>query len=302
MISAPDGVAAGLSALPESDRLLRTGIDGWIRGDERVDAVERLDIYASMYFFRLLDCLAEDFPRVVEAIGRDRFHNLVTDYLLAHPSASPSLRLLGRQLPEFAKAHEIAGEFPYVADLARLDWARVDVFDAPDVPALTREALASLPGDRAGDVRFKLIPGFRLLRLEYDVARIWRTLQEGRADSGRPAGKDDAVITPGCASSTDSRSPQAEDHVHADRARGPRRAPHRSAAVRIWRSGFAVYHRSVKDEEARCLEMIGSGDSLARICQQLAAGRSIARATERVGRILQGWIEDGILAEFALPA
>jgi len=302
LITAPEGTRPAAEDLRSKGAIAPGAIDAIFCGDDRLPALDRLDIYANMYFYRLLDCLAEDFPRVVEAIGRDRFHNLATDYLLAHPSASPSLRLLGRQLPEFAKAHEIAGEFPYVADLARLDWARVDVFDAPDVPALTREALASLPGDRAGDVRFKLIPGFRLLRLEYDVARIWRTLQEGRADSGRPAGKDDAVITPGCASSTDSRSPQAEDHVHADRARGPRRAPHRPAAVRIWRSGFAVYHRSVKDEEARCLEMIGSGDSLARICQQLAAGRSIARATERVGRILQGWIEDGILAEFALPA
>ena len=47
--------------------------------------------------------------------------------------------------------------------------------------------------------------------------------------------------------------------------------------------------------------MVQSGENLARICQQLAAGRDPARATERVGRILQGWIDDGILAGYALP-
>jgi putative DNA-binding protein len=301
LITAPEG------ARPAAEELRRKGtigpgeIDSIFSGDDRLPALDRLDIYANMYFYRLLDCLAEDFPRVLEALGRDRFHNLVTDYLLAHPSGSPSLRLLGRRFAEFAKGHAISSEFPYLADLARLDWARVDVFDAPEAPALTRENLGSLPADRAGEATFELIPALRILRLEYDIARVWRTLQEGRAGPSRRAGKDDAVITTGCASSTDSRSPEAEDHVHAVPARGPRRVPHRPAAIRVWRSGFAVYHRSMQDEEARCLEMIGSGDNLARICQQIAAGRSIERATERVGRILQGWIEDGILAAGPWP-
>ena len=72
--------------------------------------------------------------------------------------------------------------------------------------------------------------------------------------------------------------------------------------MRVWRSDFVVYHRGVDDEEARCLEMVRAGDALGTICQRVAAGRSVARATERVGRILQGWLEDGILAGFDLPA
>ncbi len=238
LITAPEGVRAAVEDLTRRGALAGGAIDAIFAGDARLPAAERLDVYANMYFYRLLECLGEDFPRVQAAVGGDRFHNLVTDYLLAHPSEQPSLRFLGRRLPRFLEAHALAREFPYLPDLARLDWARVEVFDAPDAVPLTRRALARLPEDRAGEARFTLIPAFELLPLR--------------------------------------------------------------TAVRVWRSGFVVYHRNISEEEARCLEMVRAGEGLARICQQIAAGRSVARATERVGRILQGWIDDGILADVAL--
>ena len=42
-----------------------------IAGDARLDAVQRLDIYANMYFFRLLDILRGDYGAVVAAVGDD---------------------------------------------------------------------------------------------------------------------------------------------------------------------------------------------------------------------------------------
>jgi hypothetical protein len=57
-----------------------------------------------------------------------------------------------------------------------------------------------------------------------------------------------------------------------------------------------VHHKSLADEEARCLELARQGEPLARLCQRLAAGQSLARATQRVGAMIQGWIDDGILA------
>ncbi len=300
LITAPEGVRAAVEDLTRRGALAGGAIDAIFAGDARLPAAERLDVYANMYFYRLLECLGEDFPRVQAAVGGDRFHNLVTDYLLAHPSEQPSLRFLGRRLPRFLEAHALAREFPYLPDLARLDWARVEVFDAPDAVPLTRRALARLPEDRAGEARFTLIPAFELLPLEFDVVPIWRRLQEERPRENAGARPDDAVETSACASSTDSRSPEAAEPAGATEPLGPRSAPRRRTAVRVWRSGFVVYHRNISEEEARCLEMVRAGEGLARICQQIAAGRSVARAPERVGRILQGWIDDGILADVAL--
>lgn len=313
LITAPEGVQPAIADLTARGRIAADTMDATFAGDERLPAADRLDIYANMYFFRLLDCLGEDFPRVRLAVGGDRFHNLVTDFLLRHPSEQPSLRHLGARLPEFFRKHPIGAEFPYLADLARLDWARVGIFDRPDAPPLSRADLVALPQEAAGEACFRLVPAFELLRLEFDVLRIWRRLQDERghdreaapaaAGSATPsaaAAGDDGVVPAGCGSSTDSRSP-GEAHGHEHEPRGPRRAPQRTTWVRVWRRDFIVYHRGIADEEARCLQSLAEGESLALLCQRIAAGRSIARATTRVGRILQGFIDDGILAGYDLP-
>lgn len=274
LITAPEGVRPAIAGLSRADLPDAARLDELFVGDEGLPAVERLDVYANMYFFRLLDCLGEDYPKTRAAIGADRFHNLVTDYLLRHPSENPSLRHLGRHLPGFIAAHDVAEEHPYLADLARLEWARTEVFDAPDAEPMTREDLGRLPPETAGEARFTFVPASDLLRLDYNVARIWRALDEsGGAGGGAPAAVPDDA-----------------------RGRAPGGAARKPCAVRVWRSDCVVYHRSLEDEEARCLELARQGEPLARICQGVAAGQSLARATQRVGRMIQAWIDDGILA------
>ncbi len=273
LISAPEGVVPALDEMARRGGIDADGLDGIFKGDDRVPVARRLDIYANMYFFRLLDCLREDFPKTHATIGIDRFHDLVTDYLLRHPSEHPSLRYLGRRLPEFIATHPIVEEFPWLAGLACLEWARAEVFDAPDAKPLTREDLSGLPQDRAGDARFVLIPAFDLLRLEHDVVPLWRALDEGA-----------------------SAEPTAVARRRLARPPARRRTP-----VRVWRRDLVVYHASLEESEALCLEAVRAGEPLGRLCQQLAAGRGISRATQRIGRILQGWIDDGLLAAYSLP-
>jgi hypothetical protein len=264
LITAPEGVRPAVEEMARGGPAAATPVDDLFVGDGALPAVERLDVYANMYFFRLLDCLGEDYPKTRAAIGGDRFHNLVTDYLLLHPSGNPSLRHLGRHLPGFIAAHSLATDRPWLADLARLEWARTEIFDAPDAAPLTREDLGRLPQDAAGEARFTFVPAFDLLRLEYDAARIWRAL-DGLAEG------EEATAAAGA-------------------------APRKPTAVRVWRNDCVVYHKSLADEEARCLDLARQGEPLARLCQRLAAGQSLARATQRVGGMIQGWIDDGILA------
>src|SRR4029077_19404566 len=99
-------------------------IEAAIVGDERASAIERLDVYANMYFFRILDALRGDYPKVLAVVGDDAFHNLATDYLQAHPSRHPSLRFVGAALPAFLRGHALAGPRPWLPGLAPLEWAR----------------------------------------------------------------------------------------------------------------------------------------------------------------------------------
>ncbi|MDH3213394.1 MAG: DNA-binding domain-containing protein [Myxococcales bacterium] len=165
LVAAPEGVAAAVGS---------EDLSYLIRPDARLGAVERLDIYADMYFYRLRDCLAEDFPKLAARVGAAHFHNLVTDYLLAHPPRHFSLRELGRALPDFTGSHALERSFPALADLARLEWARVEVFDDADAAPLCWQRL--LEGGAAAPESFAatLIPSARLLRLDASVLALWR--------------------------------------------------------------------------------------------------------------------------------
>jgi len=272
LITAPAGVRPGIEDLARAGRTNAAEVEAIFTGDDRLPVADRLDIYANMYFFRLLDCLVEDYPKTRALLGHDRFHNLATDYVLACPSGHPSLRHFGSRLPGFLETHPLRDGWPCLADLARLEWARGEVFDAPDARPLSRDDLARLPAERAGEAVFSLIPACSVLTVDHAVAGVWRDLdhQAGAAPGHEPV----SLAVP---------------------------VARRSARIRVWRGKDLIHHASMEAEDARCLDLLRQGESLGRICQQIAAGRSLEKATTRVGRLLQTWIDDGLLADFHLP-
>jgi len=130
----------------------RTPIDFLSRGD--------LEVYRRMYFARLYDALCEDYPAVRAALADD-FDALATRYIEQCPSRDPSLRNFGARLAEFLP--------PPFADLARLERARVEAFDARDATPLTPHDLAGF----APSSRLRLVPSARIVRTERDVEGAW---------------------------------------------------------------------------------------------------------------------------------
>jgi hypothetical protein len=146
-----------------------------VRPSAALEPVERLRIYAGMYWLRIRDALREDYPRVAAALGPEGFDMLVRGYLARHPSEHPSLRHLGRHLPRFLRERPPPGAAPFLADLARLEWARVEAFDAPDATPLTVADLRAIPAERWPELRFTLVPGLDIVRSEWPLHRIWET-------------------------------------------------------------------------------------------------------------------------------
>src|SRR5258707_11424315 len=106
----PDcGVAQGLAS---ERRMPAGGLDAIVLGDDRLSAEERVDIYANMYFYRLLDVLKEDFPATLRVLGDDNFHNLATGYLLEYPPTEPSVMYCGRNLAAFLRNHPLRKDAP----------------------------------------------------------------------------------------------------------------------------------------------------------------------------------------------
>jgi hypothetical protein len=174
MLALPDLQRAFFTAVTASSEGARPAADLLtdIRGDERLDAGDRLGVYARMYRARLIDVLFEDYPRVAAMLGSEDFTALAHEYLTAHPSTHPSLRWFGRWFPEFLAG--VAGDRPaFVSDLARLEWTRLAVFDAGDASTLDADTLRALSPEAWATLRLRLVPALEVLRTAWPVHRIW---------------------------------------------------------------------------------------------------------------------------------
>ena len=86
--------------------------DALVHGDERLSAAERIGIYADAYFYRLLECLGEEFPATQAVLGTDNFAALVKGYVLEHPPTEPSILYAGLYLADFLSGHPFTGRWP----------------------------------------------------------------------------------------------------------------------------------------------------------------------------------------------
>ncbi len=294
LITAPEGVVQGAADLAARGEIPGTDLSFLVRGDERLAPEERLDIYANMYFYRLRDCLAEDFPCVSAVLGGARFHNLVTDYLLAHPSSTWTLRRLGERLPAFLAGHAAGKGMPFLGDLARLEWARIEAFDAPDARPLERADLAAMQEAGVASRRLGLVPSARILDLDWSIAPLWREAAD-QAGEGIMAGTHSAAVG-------------GDSHEHFAPPLQVAQPAKRPAHVLVWRGGFQVFHRTVAPDERACLgEIRDRGATLPRLCEVILASMSVdesrhaaevsSEAARRTAGIAGAWLADGLLIE-----
>src|SRR6266403_2482809 len=87
--------------LTGSDRMALGADAEYIKPNDRLTSVERLEIYSRSYWFRVMDSLYDDFPGLRAVLGRRAFHRLSRAYLADCPSRSFTLRNLGSRLEEW---------------------------------------------------------------------------------------------------------------------------------------------------------------------------------------------------------
>jgi len=163
--------------LTADDRTQKTWTDGrpmaefaatFIKANDRLTSLERLQIYNRMYWYRLIDCFHDDNPGLRALLGARRFNRLAEAYLTKHPSGSFTLRNLCSRLERFLRATPrwTAPHTALAVDIARFEWAQTVAFDEPARPVLTPEEIAATP---PGRLRLGLQPYLTLLALAHPV-------------------------------------------------------------------------------------------------------------------------------------
>ena len=134
-----------------------------------------LEVYAEMYWTRLLDALAEDVPKLHAALGHDRFGEVARAYLRDRPPSSFTLRDAGLGLADWLRGNPLVP--PWAADLAALERALIEVFDGPDATPLAHADVVAL-GDALPDLAVAWVPASVVVRLGWAVDELWSALDE----------------------------------------------------------------------------------------------------------------------------
>jgi hypothetical protein len=148
-------------------------------GLRAVRDLARFDVYRASFQANLCNALRDTYPVVNRLVGENYFDQVAHAYLRAHPSRSGDIHAFGAEFESFLAVQDSAEDFPYLPDVARLEWLAHQAFHAADAESLTIAALAELPFESYGSLC--LLPSVRLMNSEFPVHRIWQVNQESWA-------------------------------------------------------------------------------------------------------------------------
>lgn len=241
----------------------------FIKPNDRLTSFERLEIYNRQYWFRVLSCLADDFPGLRAVLGERKFDRLSAAYLAECPSRSFTLRNLGSRLPAWMEKHPsfVRPHTRLALDMARLEWAEVVAFDGPRETPLQPQDLVE-----GFDPRMKLTiqPHITLLELELPVDDLLLEVNKGSED-GEAASN--AV---------------AEQRKHASVRRFRALKPH-PIFLAVHRHDDSVYFRRLEPEAYALLAALRDGKSIS-AAAAAAFRRSAIPIAERAETVRE-WFE-----------
>jgi len=240
---------------------------GILTGDEKVLA-EILDspkekrevlfaVYKYAYGSRLVDALRNDHKLLHSYVGDEMFDEMGQAYVAANPSQHPNLRWFSQGFPDFLKL-EPYGEYAILSDLAALEKALNDAFDAKDAPVVALSDMAGFAPEIWNNLKFEAHPSSCRLDVSTNVAAVWLALK-------REEMPPDAALL------------------------------EQPGRLLIWRQDVTPMFRELAAEEAMMWDEASGGIPFGVLCSMLATYDDPDGAAARGAGYLHGWITAGLL-------
>jgi hypothetical protein len=143
-----------------------------------LDPAARLAIYRNHALTTLGAALKATFPVVCRLVDERFFAYAAHEYLREHPPRSRCLVEYGADFPDFLAGFQPCKNLPYLADIARFEWALHIAATVREAPSLQVDALATIPAERAASVEFRLQPSVCYVSSAWPIDAIWQANQE----------------------------------------------------------------------------------------------------------------------------
>ncbi len=144
------------------------------------DAPTRMAVYRNNCAVARIEALKANYPIVARLVGDDFFVGMARQFSYARPPRHTALGAYGEDFPVFIADFAPARELPYLADVARLEWACALAFGAEDGAPMTIEALAGLDPEALLDARPIFHPAARAVVSAHPIVAIYHANQAER--------------------------------------------------------------------------------------------------------------------------
>ena len=139
-----------------------------------LDPSARVGIYRNHAFATLGDALRSTFPVVCRLVDKRFFAYAAHEYLREHPPHSRCLVEYGADFADFLARFTPCRQLPYLADIARFEWALNIAATVREATPLQAEALAAVPAEKAAYVALRLQPSLTYFASPWPIDTIWQ--------------------------------------------------------------------------------------------------------------------------------
>jgi len=231
-----------------------------VNGTAAVPAAIRLGVYSNAYRIRLADALGDNMPNLRTFLGEEAFQAIASRYIDEHPSQFASIRWFGDRL-----AHELERSHPgqpWIAELARWEWALAASFDAQDAAIVGIESLAAVAPGNWGDLRLEFHPSVQQLELSSNAQALFKAF-------------------------ADEQSPPAPAMLASPQP------------WLLWRQDLKTQYRSLEPDETAAFAAVRSGGTFAEMCEALCEWHEAEAVPLVAAGMLKRWIVEELVTGLA---
>jgi hypothetical protein len=142
------------------------------QSSELVHPAVNMLIYHNNLLSHLVNALNNTYPLIVKLVGEAAFKAAARHYIERYPSTSGNLDEYGEYFSDFIADFEPATDLPYLADVARFEWAAHLLARAADAAAFDPARLQQLTENDYATLHAVLHPACHLMQVQYPIPAI----------------------------------------------------------------------------------------------------------------------------------
>ena len=147
----------------------------------------RFDVYRNNRAVSLIDNLRSTYPAIFRLVGEDFFNAAARSYIDRHPPTGPVMAEYGGEFGDCMAAMPNTDSVPYLADIASLEWQRLQSYHSANSPVLNINELAKIDSAELVNLRLQRHPAFSAIQSRWPIGSIWTICTSDAESATSPA-------------------------------------------------------------------------------------------------------------------